>query len=79
MDQLQRSNVIAGGQVLQLNTALDQAEGLLSTNSSNSGLANELDELAEDMEDEGNDRNGRSRVRYLSLATTLEGIAGQLR
>ena len=79
MDQLQRSNVIAGGQVLQLNTALDQAEGLLSSNSSNSGLANELDELAEAMEDEGNDRNGRSRVRYLSLSTTLEGIAGQLR
>ena len=79
MDQLQRSNVIAGGQVLQLNTALDQAEGLLSSNSSNSGLANELDELAEAMEDEGNDRNGRSRARYLSLATTLEGIAGQLR
>ena len=79
MDQLQRSNVIDGGQVLQFNAALDQAEGLLSSNSSNSGLANELDELAEAMEGEGNDRSGRSRARYLSLAATLEGIAGQLR
>ncbi len=79
MDQLQRSNVISGSQILQLSAALDQAERLLSSNSSNSGLANELDEFAETMEDEGNSRNGRSRGRYLSLATTLEGIAGQLR
>ncbi len=79
MDQLQRSNVISSSQILQLSNALDQAERLLSSNSSNSGLANELDEFAETMEDEGNSRNGRSRGRYLSLATTLEGIAGQLR
>jgi len=79
MDQLQRSNVISSSQILQLSNALDQAERLLSSNSSNSGLANELDEFAETMENEGNSRNGRSRGRYLSLATTLEGIAGQLR
>ena len=79
MDQLQRSNVIDNGLVLQLNAALNQADGLLESNSSNSGLADEFAELAEEMENVGVDRSGRSRARYLSLASTLEGIAQQLR
>ena len=79
MDQLQRSNVIDSGLVLQLNAALDQADRLLGSNSSNRGLANDFAELAEEMEDLGIDRTGRSRARYLSLASTLEGIAEQLR
>ncbi|NKB35395.1 MAG: DUF305 domain-containing protein [Pseudomonadales bacterium] len=79
IDQLLRSNVMADRYYLQLNAALEQAEGILSSNSNNRGLADELVELAESMEDEGNDRNGRSRARYLSLASTLEGIASQIR
>jgi uncharacterized protein (DUF305 family) len=78
IDQLQRSNVIESDQVQQLDSILAQAETALSSNSNNRRLASQLSDLAEVMEDQGNDRNGRSRARYLSLSQTLEGIASQL-
>ena len=80
MDQLGRSDAIAAEQLQLLSSALNRAENELSNNSSSEGgLTDDLDELSELMQDQGNSRSGKIRDRYLLLAETLEGIADRLR
>ena len=79
IDQLQRSNVITNSQVQQLDSVLSEAERAFSSNSSDRSLASQLNELAENIEEQGNDISGRSRARYLLLSENLEEMARQLR
>lgn len=79
IDQLQRSNVISNDQLQQLDSVLSEAERAFSSNSSDRSLASQLNELAESLEEQGNDISGRSRARYLLLSQNLEEMARQLR
>ena len=79
IDQLQRSNVISNDQLQQLDSVLSEAERAFSSNSSDRSLASQLNELAENLEEQGNDISGRSRARYLLLSQNLEEMARQLR
>ena len=80
MDQLERSDAIAAEQLQLLGSALNRAENELSNNSSSEEeLTDDLEELSELMQDQGNSRSGKTRDRYLLLAETLEGIADRLR
>ena len=79
IDQLQRSNVITNAQVQQLDSVLVEVERAFSSNSSERSLASQLNELAESLEEQGNDISGRSRARYLLLSQNLEEMARQLR
>jgi len=80
LDQLQRDNVIAQGQVGELVNALERAESLLSGDNGNSrgSTVRDLIDLAADFAALAGDYNGVSRTRYDALAETLEGIADSL-
>ena len=79
IDQLQRSNVISNDQLQELDSVLSEAERAFLSNSSDRSLASQLNELAENLEEQGNDISGRSRARYLLLSQNLEEMARQLR
>ena len=80
LDQLQRSDAIDAQQLQPLLRLLEQAEDLLdSSSSSDSGVSNDLGNFASSLQDQSGDRSGLVRDRYISLASTLRGIADQLR
>ena len=79
IDQLQRSNVISNDQLQELDSVLSEAERAFLSNSSDRSLASQLNELAENLKEQGNDISGRSRARYLLLSQNLEEMARQLR
>ena len=80
LDQLQRSDAVGAQQLQPLLLLLEQAEDLLDSSSrSDSGLSNELGNFASSFQDQSGDQSGLVRDRYISLASTLRGIADQLR
>ena len=79
LDQLLRSNVIPSARADQLSGVLDSAQDLLDRGVSSDTLANRLIGLANNLAEEGLDRSGNSRTRYLALVETLERIAENLR
>ena len=80
LDQLQRSDAVDAQQLQPLLRLLEQAEDLLDSSSrSDSGLSNELGNFASSFQDQSGDQSGLVRDRYISLASTLRGIADQLR
>ncbi|MBM88416.1 MAG: DUF305 domain-containing protein [Gammaproteobacteria bacterium] len=81
MDQLERTNVIDTEQLQSLNELLEQVDLMLSSsaNANSRNIINDLDNFSEAMQNEGDERVGRTRARYLSLSSTLDGIADQLR
>ena len=79
LDQLQRESNISAEQAGSLNAALNRAESLLSGGSGNRrNVARDLNNLADDFAGVAGDYNGILRIRYASLAETLEGIADSL-
>ena len=80
IDQLQRSDAIDAQQLQPLLRLLEQAEDVLDSSSrSDSGVSNELGNFASALQDQSGDRSGLIRDRYISLSSTLRGIADQLR
>jgi len=79
MDQLQRENRLSANQANELSDALERAEALLAGDNGNRrSTVRALNNLADDFSEVAVDFNGISRVRYASLAETLEGIADSL-
>ena len=79
MDQLQRENRLSANQANELSDALERAEALLAgENGNRRSTVRALNNLADDFSEVAVDFNGISRVRYASLAETLEGIADSL-
>ncbi|MFK7863342.1 MAG: DUF305 domain-containing protein [Pseudohongiellaceae bacterium] len=79
MDQLVRSEVIAQDQIMELTTALDRAEELLKGDDNDRRAARDLASIAENLEDEGNAREGITRKRYTELAAIVDQIARRVR
>jgi uncharacterized protein (DUF305 family) len=79
IDQLQRENRLTTNQTSELSAALERAEALLAgENGNRRSTVRALNNLADDFSDVAGNYNGISRVRYASLAETLEGIADSL-
>jgi hypothetical protein len=78
LDQLLRENAISAGNAQNLTAALDEAESLLADGHSSDSVALQLRRLADQLDDAAAGYAGIIRIRYASLAQTLEGIAGQL-
>ena len=80
LDQLQRDNNIPSNSAIELNAALDTAQSLLDGGNGNSRrAANALEDLAENLADEAGSYSGITRTRYQGLASTLNGIAENIR
>ncbi|MCH8174058.1 MAG: DUF305 domain-containing protein [Proteobacteria bacterium] len=80
LDQLQRDNNIASNSAIELNAALDTAQSLLDGGNGNSRrAANALEDLAESFSDVAGSYRGITRTRYQGLASTLNGIAENIR
>jgi len=80
LDQLQRDNNIASNSAMELNAALDAAQSLLDGGNGNSRrAANALEDLAENFSEVAGSYNGITRTRYQGLASTLNGIAENIR
>ena len=80
LDQLQRDNNIASNSAIELNAALDTAQFLLDGGNGNSRrAANALEDLAESFSDVAGSYRGITRTRYQGLASTLNGIAENIR
>ena len=80
LDQLQRDNNIPSNLAIELNAALDTAQSLLDGGNGNSRrAANALEDLAENLADEAGSYSGITRTRYQGLASTLNGIAENIR
>ena len=80
LDQLRRSEVIAAAQAEALTTALDRAAELLASGSAtDASAAAQLDMLAATLVSAGVEQRGATRVRFVELAATVEGIANRLR
>jgi len=79
VDQLQRDENVDTQQLQSLRRVLDEAESLLDNSSSASNVATELDSFANAIQDQSSSNSGLKRDRYISLASTLRGIAGKLR
>ena len=79
VDQLQRDENVDTQQLQSLRRVLDEAESLLDNSSSDSNVATELDSFANAIQDQSSSNSGLKRDRYISLASTLRGIAGKLR
>ena len=80
LDQLQRDNNIPSNSAIELNAALDTAQSLLDGGNGNSRrAANALEDLAENLAEEAGSYSGITRTRYQGLASTLNGIAENIR
>jgi uncharacterized protein (DUF305 family) len=80
LDQLLRSDVIPAAQAEALSSALDRAVELLANGDvSNATAVTQLETLAARLEQGGDGQRGRTRSRFLALATTVAGIAERLR
>ena len=79
VDQLQRDENVDTQELQALRRILDEAESLLDNSSSNSNIASDLDDFANSMQDQSSSNSGIKRGRYISLASTLRGIAGKIR
>ena len=79
VDQLQRDENVDTQQLQSLRRVLDEAESLLDNSSIDSNVATELDSFANAIQDQSSSNSGLKRDRYISLASTLRGIAGKLR
>ena len=79
VDQLQRDENVDTQELQALRRILDEAESLLDNKSSNSNVASDLDNFANSIQDKSSLNSGLKRDRYISLASTLRGIAGKLR
>ena len=78
-DQLLRDSAIDPAQSRSLTSALDRAQALMDAENSDRSASNTLRDLAEAFEDEADSRAGNTRMRYLRLASTVEGIAQAIR
>jgi uncharacterized protein (DUF305 family) len=79
LDQLLRSDVISTDQADVLTRALDGAAMLLADGESDPASAEQLEALASTFAQDGADRGGVTRTRFLGLATTIEALADRLR
>ncbi|MFU8878215.1 MAG: LVIVD repeat-containing protein, partial [Wenzhouxiangellaceae bacterium] len=79
IDQLVRTESLAEGRVRELESALTRTEQILHQGASDSGLAAELDRLAEAASLQSGQSSGRGASRLAGLAETLQGIAERLR
>ena len=80
LDQLRRSEVIAAAQAEALTTALDRAAELLASGpATDASAAAQLDTLAAALVSAGAEQRGATRIRFIELAATVEGIANRLR
>ena len=80
LDQLQRDKNIPSNSAIELNAALDTAQSLLDGGNGNSRrAANALEDLAENLAEEAGSYSGITRTRYQGLASTLNGIAENIR
>ena len=79
VDQLQRDENADTQELQALRRILDEAESLLDNSGSNSNIASELDDFANSIQDQSISNSGLKRARYISLASTLRGIAGKIR
>jgi hypothetical protein len=78
LDQLLRENAISAGDAQNLTAALNEAESLLADGGSSDSVALQLRRLADQFDNAAPGYAGINRVRYASLAQTLEGIASQI-
>ncbi len=78
-DQLLRDSAIDPAQSQLLTEALDRAQALMDGNDTGRSVSNSLRDLAEEFESEADSRVGNTRMRYLRLASTVEGIAQAIR
>ena len=79
VDQLQRDENVDTQQLQSLRRVLDEAESLLDNSSSDSNVATELDSFANLIQDQSSSNSGLKEIGSISLASTLQGIAGKLR
>jgi hypothetical protein len=78
-DQLARAGVLSSARDQELDYALGNAEVLLEEREKDSNMADQLVELARKLRADGEGRRGNTKVRYLALSETVEGIAAGLR
>ncbi|RUO19960.1 DUF305 domain-containing protein [Aliidiomarina iranensis] len=78
-DQLERGNNLSSDQLNQMNQLLEQADQVLASGRSNSGLANRLSALAAAVNEEAAAHEGLDRKRMSELSSTLDGIAARVR
>ena len=78
-DQLARAGVLSSERDQELDYALGNAEVLLEEREKDSNMADQLVELARKLRADGEGRRGNTKVRYLALSETVEGIAAGLR
>ena len=78
LDQLLRDDVVTSARAANLSELLDDADAAIANGRGDNGAARDLRRLAEQFEEDGGSRFGMTRMRYLSLAETLTGIADSL-
>ena len=74
-----KSWVLSSARDQELDYALGNAEVLLEEREKDSNMADQLVELARKLRADGEGRRGNTKVRYLALSETVEGIAAGLR
>ncbi len=75
LDQLLRENAITAAEADTLGSALAAAEDLIADGDRSNSTARQLRRLADRYSDASDGYIGINRIRYASLAETLEGIA----
>jgi hypothetical protein len=79
LDQLKRSNAVAGARADAIQSTLDRADRVSARDRNAAAAATELTTLAADLERDAASATGRDAARMRALAETVKGRAAQLR